>query len=398
MPETSVLAQKTVMNSDKEGMDSDHKKRNRRRALLKGLAIGTIALPIGLRLFGPQTVAQRPTVTAPGLINSQQYRWKMVTTWPPNFPVLGEGASLFADLVRSMSGGRLDIQVFAAGELVPPMEVFDTVSRGVAEVGHSAAYYWAGKIPAAQLFTAVPFGMNAQQTNAWLNAGGGLQLWQELYAPYGLVPMPAGNTGVQMGGWFNREINSIADFKGLKIRIAGLGGKVLKKAGASPLLLAGGEIYTGLERGVIDATEWIGPFHDRLMGFQKIAKYYYAPAWQEPGPILELLFNKRAYDQLPSDLRAILVAAANSANDWMLPQFEVRNAQALYTMLEEDKVNLRIFPEPVLQQLREYSKEVLEELAASDPKARLIYDSYRTFQDQMLPWAEISEKRLYNLI
>ena len=374
----------------------DRKKHKRRRTFLKGLAIGTIALPLGIRLFGGRMEAQHSG--NPELITSRHYRWKMVTTWPPNFPVLGEGATLFADLVRSMSNGRLDIQVFAGGELVPPMEVFETVSSGVAEMGHCAAYYWAGKIPAAQLFTAVPFGMNAQQTNAWLHAGDGLKLWQELYAPYGLLPMPAGNTGVQMGGWFNREINSVADLKGLKIRIAGLGGKVLKKAGASPVLLAGGEIYTGLERGVIDASEWIGPFHDYTMGFHKIAKYYYGPAWQEPGPVLELLLNKRAYDQLPADLQAILNAAAKSTNDWMLPQFEVKNSQYLNKLVEEGKTEIRLFPKSVLDQLSIYSEEVLQELADADEEARKILKSYQSFQKAILPWAELSEKQLYNII
>jgi len=376
-------------------MESPRKRRTR-RALLKGLAIGTISLPLGIKLFGPKSVAQQPG--SPGLITDRRYKWKMVTTWPPNFPTLADGAHLFADLVRSMSAGRLDIQVFAAGELVPPLEVFDTVSSGVAEMGHSAAYYWAGKIPAAQIFTTVPFGMNAQQTNAWLRAGNGLELWQELYAPYGLLPLPGGNTGVQMGGWFHREINSMKDLKGLKIRIAGLGGKVLKKAGASPVLLAGGEIYTGLERGVIDATEWIGPYHDRSMGFQKIAKYYYAPAWQEPGPVLELLFNKKAFEQLPPDLQAIINSAASTVNEWVLAEFEMKNSLALQQLIQEAKVELRIFPKPVLETLRTYSREVMEELAGSDPKAQKIWDSYRSFQETMVPWAEISEKQLYNLI
>jgi len=184
----------------------------------------------------------------------------------------------------------------------------------------------------------------------------------------------------------------------LKIRIAGLGGKVLKKAGASPVLLAGGEIYTGLERGVIDATEWIGPYHDRSMGFQKIAKYYYAPAWQEPGPVLELLFNKKAFEQLPPDLQAIINSAASAVNEWVLAEFEMKNSLALQQLIQEAKVELRIFPKPVLETLRTYSREVMEELAGSDPKARKIWDSYRSFQETMVPWAEISEKQLYNLI
>ena len=197
----------------------------------------------------------------------------MVTTWPPNFPILGEGCKLMADWVEKMSGGRLKIQVFGGGELVPPLEAFDAVSSGSVELANGASYYWAGKVPSAQFFATVPFGMNAQQMNGWILSGGGQELWDEVYAPFNVKGYPAGNTGVQMGGWFNKEINSLDDLKGLKMRIPGLGGKVINKAGATAVNVAGGEIYTNLERGVIDATEWIGPFHDYKMGFHKIAKY-----------------------------------------------------------------------------------------------------------------------------
>lgn len=193
---------------------------------------------------------------------SKVFRWKMVTTWPANFPVFQEGAEKFADDVRVMSNGRLDIQVYAGGELVPALQVFDAVSQGTVEMGHGSAYYWAGKVPEAQFFSSVPFGMTAKGMNAWLYNGGGLELWREVYAPFNLMPFPMGNTGVQMGGWFNKKIESLEDIKGLRMRIPGLGGKVLKSAGGNPVLMAGGEIYTALERGTIDATEWVAPFHD----------------------------------------------------------------------------------------------------------------------------------------
>jgi TRAP-type mannitol/chloroaromatic compound transport system substrate-binding protein len=197
------------------------------------------------------------------------FEWRMVTTWPPHFPILGEGADKIAKMIGTMSGGRLKIQVYGGGELVPALESFDAVSAGTAHMGHSASYYWAGKAPASQLFTSVPFGMNTQQTYAWILYGGGLQLWEELYSPFNLIPLPGGNTGCQMGGWFNKEINSVADLKGLRMRIPGIGGKIITKAGGSAVLSPGGEIYTNLERGVIDATDWVGPFHDWKWDFIK---------------------------------------------------------------------------------------------------------------------------------
>ena len=196
--------------------------------------------------------------------------------------------------------------MYGAGELVPAFEVFDAVSRGTAEMGHGAAYYWKGKSEAAQFFAAVPFGMNAQEMNAWFYYGGGLELWREIYAPFGLMPAPAGNTGVQMGGWFNKEINRLDDLKGLKMRIPGLGGEVLRRAGGTPVNLPGGEIFTALQTGAIDATEWVGPYNDLAFGLHKAAKYYYYPGWHEPGTTLEAIVNKQAFDALPKDLQSIV--------------------------------------------------------------------------------------------
>ena len=259
--------------------------KNSRRDFLKKATTATAA------------AAALTTIGAPAIVRAaDKIQWKMTTTWPPHFPVLGEGADMLAKLIGDMSGGRLTVQVYGGGELVPPLQAFDAVSQGTVEMGHGAAYYWAGKMPAAQFFAAVPFGMNAQGMNAWIYTGGGQALWDELYAPFNLKPMPAGNTGVQMGGWFNREIKSIDDFKGLKMRIPGLGGKVLAKAGGTAILSPGGEIYTNLERGVIDATEWVGPYNDYKMGFYKVAKYYYYPGWHEPGTVLETFVNKKAFE------------------------------------------------------------------------------------------------------
>ncbi|MEE2754113.1 MAG: TRAP transporter substrate-binding protein [Candidatus Latescibacterota bacterium] len=335
---------------------------------------------------------------SPSTRSAHRFQWKMVTTWPPHFPILGVGAEKFAEWVEEMSEGRLKIQVYGGGELIPPLEGFDAVSQGVAEMGHGAAYYWAGKAPATQFFAGLPFGMNAQQQNAWLYSGGGLALWEELYALFNLIPMAAGNTGVQMGGWFNREINSIDDFKGLKMRIPGLGGKVISRAGGSAVLSAGGEIYTNLERGVIDATEWIGPFHDKLMGFHKAAKYYYYPGWHEPGGLLELIINKSAFQSLPPDLQQIVRSAAARSNLWILSEFESQNHAALKELVDEHNVQLRRFPDEVIARLKTYTNEVIAELAASDPMSKKVYDSYSAFHKNVTGWAELSEKMYYSRI
>jgi TRAP-type mannitol/chloroaromatic compound transport system substrate-binding protein len=350
-----------------------------------------------LLLSGCNTESQKQGHEAPAVITNKKYRWKMVTTWPPNFPVLGEGCNMFADWVNNMSGGQMEIKVYGSGELIPGLECFDAVSSGAAEIGNGASYYWTGKAPAAPFFTTVPFGMNAQQMNAWVYSGGGLQLWRELYANFGLIPFPGGNTGVQMAGWFNREINTIGDFKGLKMRIPGLGAKVLAKAGGTAILSSGNEIFTNLERGVIDATEWIGPYHDYIMGFHKIARYYYAPGWHETGSMLEFFFNMKAFNELPTHLQAILETAAARLNIWVLSEFEAKNNEYLVKMIKEDKVDVRIFDREILKALKKYTEEVLNELAASDPFSRKVYDSYLAFSENIHNWASFSEKLYYEM-
>lgn len=249
-------------------------------ALIASLLL-CILLFAALVLRSPKTVAA--TTTQEGGTASEIYRWRLVTTWPKKFPGLGLAPENFADLLNKMSNGRIQITVYGANEIVPAMGVFDAVSSGSVEMGHGAAYYWKGKIPASSFFTAIPFGMNATEFNAWLHYGGGLEMWRDIYAPFNLIPFAGGNTGVQMGGWFNREINSIADFKGLKMRIPGYAGEIFTRAGGTAVNIPGGELYTALQSGVIDATEWVGPYNDRAFGFQQIAKFYYYPGWQEPG-------------------------------------------------------------------------------------------------------------------
>jgi len=337
-------------------------------------------------------------VSAPAVIAAKTYRWKMVTTWPPGLPVLQEGCERLAERVGELTGGKLKIQVFAGGELVPPLESFQAVSDGTVEVGSGASYYWAGKAPATQWFAAVPFGMNGQGMSAWFHGGDGLKLWEEVYAPFNLIPRPGGSTGVQMGGWFNKKINSIKDYKGLKMRIPGLGGKVVAKAGGTVVLLPGGEIFTSLERGVIDATEWVGPLHDLRMGFYQAAKYYYYPGWHEPGTYLEYFFNKQKYESLPKEFQHILDAACQETEHWCLSQFDARNGAALQTLINEKKVTLIKFPDKVLDALRKLAVETVEEEANKDPMARKVADSFKKFQKMVGTWHTVSEQAFYNTI
>ncbi|MFW5446530.1 MAG: TRAP transporter substrate-binding protein [Methylophagaceae bacterium] len=322
---------------------------------------------------------------------NKTYNWKMVTTWPPGFPVLQEGAERFADNISAMSNGRLKIKVYAGGELIPALQTFDAVSQGTVEMGHGSAYYWAGKVPEAQFFSTVPFGMTARGMNAWLYDGGGLDLWREVYKPFHVVPFPLGNTGVQMGGWFNKEINSLDDIKGLKMRIPGLGGKVFAKAGGNPVLLAGSEVYTALERNTIDATEWIGPFHDQRLGLYRAAEHYYYPGWHEPGTVLELTINQRAWDSLPDDLQAIVSNAAMAENLRMFSEMEQKNLSALQELKDRPSVQIHRFPNDVLAKLKTLTDETLAEEAAKDPKFKRIFDAYQAFRKQNDAWSDISE-------
>ena len=341
---------------------------------------------------------QEAKPTAAGVTQQQQtFSWKMVTSWQKNFPGLGTAANLLAKLIGNMSGGRLTVKVYGANELVPPLEVFDAVANGTAEMGHTSAYYWKGKIPRAQFFSTVPFGMTGQEMNAWLYYGGGMELWQEVYAPHGLIPAAAGNTGVQMGGWFNREINGVDDLKGLKMRIPGLGGEVLKRAGGTPVGMPGTEIFTSLQSGVLDATEWVGPYNDLAMGLYKVAKYYYYPGWHEPGTTLECMLNKDAFEVLPEDLQSIVMNACKVVNLDMLAEFTARNNTALQTLVNEHHVDVREFPKAVLDKLRSISEEVVAEIAAQDALSAKVYESYRNFRQQVVAWHDISERTYLNV-
>ena len=322
--------------------------------------------------------------------------WKMVTTWPKNFPGLGTGANFLAELITKMSGGRIQVKVYGAKELVPAFEVFDAVSQGTAELGHGSAYYWKGKKESAQFFSTVPFGLTGQEMNAWLYHGGGMQLWAELYEQFGLVPMAAGNTGVQMAGWFNKQINELGDLKGLKMRIPGLGGEAFARAGGVPVNLPGGELFTSLQSGAIDATEWVGPYNDLAFGLHKAAKYYYYPGWHEPGTTLECMVNKAAFDALSPELQSIVQSAARVANQDMQLEYMARNHQALQVLKNEHHVDVRKLPDEVLARLRALSEEVVAELAEKDEFSRRVFESFNSFRDQVVEWQDISERAFLN--
>ena len=317
-------------------------------------------------------------------------KWKMVTSWPKNFPGLGAGAETLARYINKLSGGSLEVKVFGANELVPPLGVFDFVSSGGAEMGHSGAYYWKGKTEAAQFFSSVPFGMTAQEMNSWLYYGDGKKLWEEVYENFNLIPRPAGNTGVQMGGWFNKEINTTNDLKGLKMRIPGLGGEVLARAGGTPFTLAGAEIFTSLQTGVIDATEWVGPYNDRAFGLHKAAKYYYYPGWHEPGPSLECIINKDAYNSLSDQHKSIIDIACKAANVDMISDYMAKNYQAL-EFFKKEKVQIKQFPAEVLSKLNKIGDEILLELSQKNNLSKKVYDSYVNFLSRVRPWTLISE-------
>ena len=321
-----------------------------------------------------------------------EYNWKMVTTWPKNFPGLGTGAEYLAELIQKLSGGRIKVTVYGAGELVPAFEIFDAVSSCVAELGHGSAYYWKGKNDIFQFFSTVPFGMTANEMNAWLYKGGGLKLWEQAYFDFNLVPMAAGNTGVQMGGWFNKEINSLSDLKGLKMRIPGLGGEVLRRAGGTPVNLPGGELFTALKTGTIDATEWVNPYNDLAFGLHKAAKYYYYPGWHEPGTTLECFINKNKFAELPEDLKEIVKGAAKIANLDMLCEYISRNNDALQILQNKHKVEIRPYPKEVLEELYNISKTVVKELSLKNNFAKEVYNSYTSFQEKTKNWNDISIK------
>ncbi len=361
---------------------------NRRKFMSVG-AIGSAGLLAGCdckdRCGGPSAGA-----AALGPVREREL--KMVTTWPRDFPGLGDGATYVAQAITEMSGGSMRVKLYAAGELVGALDVFDAVAGGSADMYHGAEYYWTGRSKAFAFFTAVPFGMTAAEIMAWTEFGGGQELWDELSAKFNIKAFAAGNTGHQMGGWFKNEINSLEDLRGLKIRMPGLGGEVMRRAGASAVTIAGGELYQALQSGTIDATEWVGPWNDTAFGFYREAKYYYWPGFHEPGAQLGVGLNKDLWNSFSPREQSIVSNACKAANNQMIAQYAHYNGTALKVLQEKHGVKLRRMPQDVLEALAKHSKTVLEEASAEDDLSGRIFESYAKSLRDGGDWSRISDE------
>jgi TRAP-type mannitol/chloroaromatic compound transport system substrate-binding protein len=355
----------------------------KRRTFLTRSAAGTAAATTG-------------AVSAPAI--SQGLRdWRMVTSWPKGLPGLGTGAERLADRITRLSGGRISVKVYAANELVPALGVFDAVAEGTAQLGHDAAYYHLGKSEGCAFYTSFPWGFTANEIEAWVGYGNGQALWDEMYAPFGIRGFLAGNTGTQMLGWFREEIRSIEDFQGLKFRAPGNQGKILQKLGATPVVLAGGEIFPALQSGAVDGAEWVGPYNDLSLGFYQVCKFYYSYGYHEPGAALQLTINEQAWQSLSSELQAIVKAACDAANQDMLAEYNARSGPALRTLVQDHGVQVRALPEDVLMACGRAANEVLNEVyEGGTPIVRRIVEDFLAFRKDIMPWTRIGEQAFIN--
>lgn len=333
-----------------------------RRHFLKGAAVGGVAAASGL--------------AAPAIAQGN-VTWRMVTTWPRNFPGLGVGAQRLADRITAASGGRLTVQVFSAGELVPPLQSLDAVIDGTAEMSHGAAYYWQNKSQALSFFTGVPYGMTSRELAAWVRYMGGQELWDEIYDQFGVQGFLSGDTGTQAGGWFRNELTGLSDIQGLRFRTPGLGGRVWEQLGATVTNMAGGEIFPALQAGTLDAAEFVGPYNDLALGFYQICKNYYFPSFNEPGLATELVVDKAKYQELPDDLQAIVRDCSQAEYDQVASDFYANDPRALQTLVNEHDVVVRYFPEEILEAGASAAQEIMQELLDSgDDLTRRVTQSY----------------------
>ena len=329
-------------------------------------------------------------LAAPAVARAAPLKWRMVTSWPKRLPGPGVSAERVAERINTTSGGRLQVAVFAAGEVVPAFEVLDAVGSGVAEMGHTASFYWQGKQPAAVYFTTVPFGLVPSEHVAWVDAGGGQALWDELYAPFGVKPFMGGNTGVCMGGWFRHEIKSLEDVKGLKLRSLGLGGEIFRRLGATPQTTPPGEIFTSLQSGVIDGAEFVGPGSDIALGLFRFAPFYYGPGFNKPNGTGECIVSLKAWESLDSELKAVVQHACAAEAAFALAEMEWLNIEALATLTTRDNAQLRTFPPDLVAAARTTAKDVLGDVAGKSGNARKVHDSYMAFRDKISAWSRIS--------
>ncbi|MGB3457662.1 MAG: TRAP transporter substrate-binding protein [Litorimonas sp.] len=365
----------------------------------RDIVLGAGALAAGAGVLGAissgkkdarQPQNQRSDLAAPNL-NRGIKQFRMATSWPKDFPGLGIMPVRFADAVREMTDGLLDVKVYAAGELVGALECFNATATGAADMYHAAEYYWQGVSPGFTFFTAVPMGMTATEIMGWIDWGGGQDMWQELSARNNIIAFQAGNTGHQAGGWFKRPLTGLEDLKGLRMRIPGLGGRVLSELGGTPVLLPGGEIYQALQSGSIDATEWVGPWNDLALGFYREAPYYYLPGFHEPGASLAVGTNLDVWNGLSASEQAIIRFACKAANDQSIGEYTVENARALETLRTRHGIEPRMMPDPILRAVGRTADEVVGDLAQSDPLVRRIFDSYLAARNQYARWTELSE-------
>ena len=357
----------------------------KRRSFLKGAAAtGAIAAATAASQFPTPALSQ-------GI-----KELKLVMTWPKNSPGLGTSAQRVADRITALSDGKLRVKVFGGGELVPAFQSFDAVSAGTADIYHAAEYYWQGKSKAFSFFTAVPYGLTGNETFAWINYGGGQELWDELAAGFDLKPFVLASTGVQMGGWLNKEINTLDDYKGLKFRMPGIGGEVLRHLGAAVVNLPVAEIFPALQSGAIDGTEWVGPWHDLAFGFYKVTKNYYYPGFHEPGTCASMAFNKKLWDSLDSTTQLMVQAVIQAEAFVQSSEFTARNLGALEKLINEHGVQLKRFSDELLMELGKISGEVVAEIGNTDATTKKVYESFLEFRKNSITWTKISEQGFLN--
>jgi len=361
-----------------------------RRSFMASAALGASALA----LSACHRAEEETTAGSVNINKAKKVTLKLATSWPAHFPIMGTGVDNFAKRCAELSGGTLEIKVFAKNILVPAMQVFDATSAAQIDAFHSGVYYWKGKNSAFSIFGGMPLGLTSEEMITWMKFGGGYELWRELYGKFNLYPLIGGTTGPQMGGWFKKEIKTLADLKGLKMRIPGLGGEVMKRLGVNPVLLPAGEIYTALERGTIDATEWVGPALDSMMGFTKAADYYYT-GWHEPGSILEITFNKTRWEKLSEKHKAIITAASEEMTGNMLQEFRYKNAKALQEL--PSNVQIKTFPNEMMEAAKVALYDVLADESEKSSDFKRVLQSYNDFVKLNKPWDDISTKNFLEI-
>src|SRR6266699_5906196 len=354
----------------------------KRRDFLKVSAVGAAA-----------TAVASPAIAQ----SSPEIKWRLTSSFPKSLDTIYGGAEQLSKYVAEMTDNKFQIQVFAAGEVVPGLQALDATSNNTVEMCHTVSYYYVGKDPTFAIYASVPFGLNARQQNSWWYQGGGMEIGNEFFKKSGVIGFPCGNTGTQMGGWFRKEVKTVADLSGLKMRIGGIAGQVLQKVGVVPQQLAGGDIYPALEKGTIDAAEWVGPYDDEKLGFAKVAKFYYYPGWWEGGPTVHSFVNLEKWNALPKNYKAILESACAEANVWMVAKYDALNPDALKRLLASG-VKLQPFSNEIMVACYKASAEVYDEFATKNPKFKKVYESWKKFRNEQNQWFAVAESRFDNFM